>query len=115
LSFVKITPCSLPELAALPRAQAFGKASKALGKAFAERSSRQSALRKIRSAKTSLPRAVYRALGKVFAESLTLGKAGNKKIRKKTLIFFIGGGAHRQVVAFFAQNSRLRGRRDLNS
>jgi hypothetical protein len=35
---------SLPESAALPRAQPLGKASKALGKAFAERSSRQSAL-----------------------------------------------------------------------
>jgi hypothetical protein len=35
---------SLPEPAALPRAQALGKAFKALDKAFAERSSRQSAL-----------------------------------------------------------------------
>jgi hypothetical protein len=35
---------SLPEPTALPRAQALSKAFKALGKAFAERSSRQSAL-----------------------------------------------------------------------
>jgi hypothetical protein len=34
---------------------------------------------KIRSVKASLPRAVYRALGKAFAESPTLGKARNKK------------------------------------
>jgi hypothetical protein len=39
---------------------------------------------KIRSAKASLPRAVYRALGKAFAECPTLGKAENKKMRKKT-------------------------------
>jgi hypothetical protein len=40
---------------------------------------------KIRSAKASLPRAVYRALGKAFAESPTLGKAQNKKMWKKNL------------------------------
>jgi hypothetical protein len=53
--------------------QALGKASKALGKAPSA---------KIRSAKASLPRAVYRALGKAFAESPTLGKARNKKYEK---------------------------------
>jgi hypothetical protein len=37
---------------------------------------------KIRSAKASLPRAVYRALGKAFAECPTLGKARNKKYEK---------------------------------
>jgi hypothetical protein len=37
---------------------------------------------KIRSAKASLPRAVYRALSKGFAESPTLGKARNKKCEK---------------------------------
>jgi hypothetical protein len=57
---------------------------------------------KIWSAKASLPRAVYRALGKAFAESPTLGKARNKKIRKKTWKkILIGGGAHWQVAAFF--------------
>jgi hypothetical protein len=71
---------------------------------------------KIRSAKASLPRAVYRALGKAFAESPTLGKARNKKMRKNLeKKFSIGGGAHWQVATFFAQNSRLRGRRDSNS
>jgi hypothetical protein len=30
-----------------------------------------------------LPRAVYRALGKAFAECPTLGKARNKKMKKK--------------------------------
>jgi hypothetical protein len=40
---------------------------------------------KIRSAKPSLPRAIYRALGKAFfAECPTLGKARNEKIQKKT-------------------------------
>jgi hypothetical protein len=38
---------------------------------------------KIRSAKASLPRPVYRALGKAFVESPTLGEARNKKLRKK--------------------------------
>jgi hypothetical protein len=37
---------TLPEPAVLPRPQALGKAFKALGKAFAERSSQQSALGK---------------------------------------------------------------------
>jgi hypothetical protein len=67
--------------------QALGKASKAFGKAFAEHSSRQSALSK-------------NLIGKgFFAESPTLGKARNKKMRKKN----------------FVQNSRLRGQRDSNS
>jgi hypothetical protein len=90
--------------------QALGKASKALGKAFAERSSRQSALGK-------------NPIGKgFFAESPTLGNARSKKMRKNLKKILIGGGAHcpaalftRQVAAFFAQNSRLRGRRDSNS
>jgi hypothetical protein len=56
----------------LPRGQALGKASKALGKAFAEHSSRQSALSK-------------NPIGKgFFAESLMPDKARNKKMRKKT-------------------------------
>jgi hypothetical protein len=82
---------------------------------------------KIRSAKASLPRAVYRALGKAFAESPTLSKARNKKNVKKNLkkIFFNRGRGRlvsarpspskSQVAAFFAQNTRLRGRRDSNS
>jgi hypothetical protein len=79
---------------------------------------------KILSAKVSLPRAVYRALGKVFAESPTLGKARNKKNAKKTWNFFFNRGrgplasarpSKSQVAAFFAQNSWLRGRRDSNS
>jgi hypothetical protein len=48
---------------------------------------------KIRSAKASLLRAVYRALGKAFAEWPTLGNARNKKY-EKTWIFLIGGEAH---------------------
>jgi hypothetical protein len=47
---------------------------------------------KIRSAKSSLPRAVYRALGKAFAESPTLGKARNKKNAKKTWKNFFNRG-----------------------
>jgi hypothetical protein len=67
--------------------QALGKASKVLGEVFAECSSRRGKApsAKIRSAKASLPRAVYRTLGKAFAESPTLGKARNKKMRKKNL------------------------------
>jgi hypothetical protein len=54
--------------------QALGKASKVLGKAFAERNSRQSTLGK-------------NSIGKgFFAESPTLGKARNKM--RKNLNFF---------------------------
>jgi hypothetical protein len=64
-----------PRLSAKPlRPSAKPLPSAALGKAPSA---------KIRSAKASLPRAVYRALGKAFAESPTLGKARNKKMRKK--------------------------------
>jgi hypothetical protein len=42
---------------------------------------------KIRLAKPSLSRAVYRALGKAFAETPTLGKARNKKMRKNLNFF----------------------------
>jgi hypothetical protein len=39
----------------------------------------------LRPSAKPLPSAVYRALGKAFAESPTFGKARNKKIRKKNL------------------------------
>jgi hypothetical protein len=62
---------------------------------------------KIRSAKASLPRAVYRALG---------ARQSGKKMQKKSLNFFlVRGGAHWQVTTFFSQNSRLHGRQDSNS
>jgi hypothetical protein len=99
---------SLLETAALPSA-ALGKAPSA----------------KIRSAKASLLRAVYRALNKAFVESLTFGKAQNKKMQEKPEFFFNRGRGplasarpmetKSQVAAFFVQNSRLRGRWDSNS
>jgi hypothetical protein len=67
--------CRGPQASAKPlRFSAKPLPSAALGKASSA---------KIRSAKTSLPRAVYRALDKAFTESPTLGKARNKKIRNK--------------------------------
>jgi hypothetical protein len=102
------------------RPQALGKVSKALDKAFAERSSRQSALGE-------------NPIGKgFFAESRLSGSArrsAKREIKKyeknlKKIFFNRGRGPlasvrpsplKSQVAAFFAQNSRLRGRRDSNS
>jgi hypothetical protein len=106
---------ALPKPAALPRAQALGKASKVLGKAFTERSSRQSALGKNPIGKGFF--AESRLSG--TRQSPTLGKARNKKMQKNLKKKFNRGrgplASARPSPSKSRHFSRLRGRRDSNS